>query len=141
MSTALERQALAQPLNDYAQGANLPVDWPNFPFDKPKTGGYLRFTVVEKIAKQIETGSSNNTHRVYGSLIISIFAPAGTGDGDWLSIGDDIGELYRQKAFNFNDAPSSGHVRMRDPVVTTVGRVDAYYMFNVTIPFHRDDLP
>lgn len=141
MSTALERQSLAQPLNDYAQAANLPVDWPNFPFDKPEEGSYLRFTVVEKIAQQIEMGSSNNTHRVYGSLIIGVFIPAGTGDGDGLRIGDEVGALYRQKAFNFTDSPSSGHVRMRDPVVTTVGRVDAYYMFNVTIPFHRDDLP
>jgi hypothetical protein len=144
MTTALERQVLAPPLIAYAQTNNIPVDWPNVSFDKPATGPWIRFTVIEKLAKQIEMGSGHNTERIYGSLILSFFAPAAQGDGPWLAMCDALGALYRQKVFNFTDTPSSGHVRMRNPVVTTVGRTtasDAYFLFNVTIPFHRDDLP
>lgn len=144
MTTALERQVLAPPLIGFAQTNNIPVDWPNVPFDKPTAGPWIRYTVLEKLAKQIEMGSVNNTNRTYGSLILSFFAPAGSADGPWLVMCDALAKLYRQKVFNFTDTPSSGHVRCRNPVVTVVGRTtasDAYYLFNVTIPFQRDDLP
>lgn len=139
MTTALERQVLAQPLKTYADANSLQVAWPNKVFDNPPAGtGYVRFTVLDATGQQIEMGSSNNTHRVYGSLILQIFAPADSGDGTALALGDTLGALYRQKALNFTDL--SGHVRMRDPVVKAIGNVGVYYQVNVIIPFHRDDL-
>lgn len=141
MTTALERQVLAQPLFDYAQANSLPVAWPNKTFAKPlPPKPWVRFTVVDVKAQQIEMGATNNTHRVYGTLILQIFVPADSGDGAATTLGDVLGELYRQKIFNFPDTPFSGHVRMRDPNVKAVGRDDAYYQVNLTVPFHRDDL-
>lgn len=141
MTTALERQVLAQPLVTFASANDLPVAWPNITFTKPEPPApWVRFTVVDVKGQQIEMGSANNTHRVYGSLILQVFVPANTGDGAALTLGDALGELYRQKIFNFPDTPFSGHVRMRDPNVREIGRDDAYWQVNVTVPFHRDDL-
>jgi len=141
MSTALERQVIAQVLQDYvsAQTPVIPVAWPNRAFDQTQGQTWLRFTVIDVTGAQIEMGSVNNTHRAYGSLILQIFTPADSGDGAGLVLGDAIGKLYRQKALNFPDA--SGHVRMRDPVLKTIGRADGFWQVNLVIPFHRDDLP
>lgn len=140
MTTALERQVIAEPLNTYAQANSIPVAWPNRAFTPPITGPYVRFTIVDAVAKQIEMGSLNNTHRVYGSLILQVFMPADSGDGAGLMLGDALGELYRQQILNFPDIPYSGHVRMRDPNVRVIGMSGAFFQVNVTIPFHRDDL-
>jgi hypothetical protein len=141
MTTALERQVLAAPLIAYASANSLPVAWPNITFTPPQPPeAWVRFTVVDVKGQQIEMGSANNTHRVYGSLILQVFWPADEGDGDALALGDALGELYRQQIFNFPDTPFSGHVRMRDPNVREIGRDGAFWQVNVTIPFHRDDL-
>lgn len=140
MTTALERQVLAQPLSDYADANNLVVAWPNRAFDNPPQGtGYVRFTVLDAKAQQIEMGSpTSNTNRVYGSLILQVFAPADSGDGVALALADVLGKLYQQQILNFPD--TSGMVRMRNPLVKAVGNTDVYYQVNVVIPFHRDDL-
>lgn len=140
MTTAFERQVLAQPLSDYATANDLMVSWPNKVFEGPPQGtGYVRFTVLDAKAQQIEMGSPvSNTNRTYGSLILQIFAPADVGDGSALALGDVLGKLYQQKSFNFPDL--SGMVRMRNPVVKAVGTSGVYYQVNVVIPFHRDDL-
>ncbi len=141
MSTPLERQAIAAPLVAYERANGLSVDWPNRMFVKPAAGPWVRFTVLDTLGSQIEMGSTNNTHRVYGSLIMQVFVPVDSGDGAALALGDALGELYRQKILNFSDVPPSGMVRMRDPVVKTIGNSDeAYYQVNVLVPFHRDDL-
>jgi hypothetical protein len=141
MSTALERQAIAQVLQNYVtvQQPPIEVEWPNRAFEKPQGQPWIRFTVKDQRGLQIEMGSTNNTHRVYGSLILQVFVPADSGDGAALALGDALGELYRQKALNFAD--NSGHVRMRDPVLIPVGRDGGFWQTNVVIPFHRDDLP
>lgn len=141
MSTALERQVIAQVLQNYvtAQNPAIPVDWPNKEFEKPQGQTWIRFTVKDQKGTQIEMGSVNNTHRVQGSLILQVFVPADSGDGAALTLCDTLGELYRQQVLNFPD--NSGHVRMRDPVAIPVGRDGAFWQTNVVIPFHRDDLP
>lgn len=140
MTTAFERQVLAQPLVDYAGASDLILAMPNKVFNNPPQGiGYVRFTVLDAKAQQIEMGSpTSNTNRVYGSLILQIFAPADVGDGSALGLADVLGKLYQQKSFNFPDL--SGMVRMRNPVVKAVGNSGVYYQVNVVIPFHRDDL-
>lgn len=145
MTVAFERQVLAQPLADYADAQALAVSWPNKTFNKPfdpttnKPLGWVRFTVLDAKAQQIEMGSpASNTNRVYGSLILQIFAPADEGDGKALALADVLGKLYRQQVLNFPDV--SGLVRMRNPLVKAIGNTDAYYQVNVVIPFHRDDL-
>lgn len=140
MTTAFERQVIAQPLKDYADANDLQVAWPNRVFDNPPVGtGYVRFTVLDATAQQIEMGSpGSNTNRVYGSLILQIFAPADSGDGTALALGDVLGKLYQQRSLNFPDL--SGMVRMRNPVVKAIGNSGVYYQVNVVIPFHRDDL-
>lgn len=141
MTAALGRIALAAPMLTYATANGLAVEWPNKAFNKPVEGlSWVRFTVVEVTAKQLEMGSTNNQHRVYGTLILQIFAPADAGDGASLALGDTLGELYRQQILNFSDSPVSGHVRMRDPNVRSIGRSNAYWQTNVTVPFQRDDI-
>src|SRR5271165_2915586 len=98
MTTAYERQVMAQVLQTYAQAQGLPVAWPNMTFTKPTPPEpWVRFTVLDVKAQQLEMGSTNNQHRVYGSLILQIFVPADSGDLVALQIGDAIGQLYRQK--------------------------------------------
>ena len=139
MSETLERQVLAQVLSDYAGSAVIPVNWPNRVFDKPLSGPWMRFTVIDAKSNQVETGSSRNTNRVLGSLIIQIFVPDDTGDGQALEIAQEVGSAYRQKVLNFPDG--SGLVRTRNPTVRGIGVSDSFYQVNVSIPFHRDDLP
>jgi len=143
VSTALERQVMAQVLQTYVQAQDpvIPVDWPNRVFEKPLSGPWIRFTVLDATSQQLEMGSSTNQYRVYGSLILQVFWPADAGDGDALALADTLSGLYRQRILNFTDMPSSGLVRMRAPLVKVVGRKDAYFQVNVVIPFHRDDLP
>lgn len=141
MSTALERQVIAQVLQTYvtSQKPQIEVEWPNKAFDKPQEQPWLRFTTVRQRGQQIETGSTKSTMRVYGSLIVQVFVPADQGDQPALELADNIGNLYRQQVLKFPDG--SGHVRMRVPVVVNVGRTDMYWQVNVVIPFFRDELP
>jgi hypothetical protein len=140
VTTAFERQVMAQPLVDYSTLTGLVLAMPNRQFNNPPQGtAYVRFTVLDAKTQQIEMGSPGfNTNRTYGSLILQIFWPAGEGDGGALVLADALGKLYVQKIFNFPDL--SGLVRMRNPVVKTLGNLDVYYQVNVVIPFHRDDL-
>lgn len=143
MTDVYERQVIAQPLATYANANSLPVEWPNRPFNKPAEGiTWVRFTVLDVSSVQIEMGSpASNTNRTFGSLVIQIFTPAGSGDGAGLGLADTLGALYRQQKFNFPDDPPSGHVRMRNPVAKTIGRDGSYWQTNLIIPFHRDDIP
>jgi hypothetical protein len=144
MTAALERQAIAQPLATYvAANGNIPVEWPNKVFTKPAEGiTWIRFTVLDQLGKQLEMGSpTTNTNRTYGSLILQVFAPGDQGDGEVLQLCDKLGALYRQQILNFSDSPPSGMVRMRNPTIKEIGLDGAYWQVNVTIPFHRDDVP
>jgi hypothetical protein len=140
MTTALERQVLAQPLQDFVTGVdpNIVVEWPNKTINKPDDAIWLRFSISTASANQIEIGSIRNTGRTVGAVIIQIFAPIDSGDGDAIDLGDALVKLYQRQVFNFDD--DSGTVRCRDGTVKSVGRTDSYYQWNVVVPFHRDDL-
>jgi hypothetical protein len=87
---------------------------------------------------QIHTGDSfqaalgERFYRHVGIVSINIFLPKGGGTRPGVKLADQAAEIYRGQSF-------SG-ITFRAPKVTRVGEVNGRFVYNVSIPFFRDEV-
>lgn len=110
---------------------NVSILWDNFPGEPPDRGQWVRLTIQEGISFQAAY-SATRLWRTPGVVIVQIFIPAGTGDGEAREIADDVSGIFR-------GVTDSG-VLFKAPYVTRVGLSDdeVWYQLNVNIPYQVD---
>ena len=126
MSFAQAAQSIRERFS--AEWSRTPIAYPNTPFEKP-SGPWIRVTVRGSSAEQVATVSKRLRHE--GAVFVQVFTPEGQGDGEALSIADDVAALL--------EAQTLGGIRFYAATRRPEG-VDenGWYMVIVSIPFEYD---
>ena len=134
MTAVSERWAIGDILSAWT---TTDVVLPNDPKYTPIAGRpYVRATLRQGDAFQVEIGSPMVIHRYPGLLILQVFSPVGEADKPVKLLADALAALFRRAKRSFTD----GSITFRTPAVRDVGESGAFYQVNVTVPFVRDHM-
>lgn len=111
-----------------------PVQYESVAFSPPDKGPWARFVIRDSTAAWASFGAPGaNTERGHGQVIVQIFTPAGTGEGEALSLARKAKGVYH----GYEDAavklsfPQPAHL-------TQVGVDGKWYQINVHAPYQYD---
>lgn len=117
------------------------IAWPNVTFTPTAGMPWVRFTILLAGAdRELITGSADTGELIYGSIVVQVFAPVGTGDGAAMALVDSVKALFKEKKIVVNAG--------KDPLFTFVPRVNVvgndpligdsrvlWFQVNVETPF------
>jgi len=133
MTAQAEREAVGTLLSGWV---TTDVQWPNKAYT-PKNGtSYTRVVLQAADGRQLEFGADKVVHRQPGILLLMVFWPADRGDAGGRTIADSLAARFRRKRVEFTD----GSILFRTPTIRAIGEDGAFYQFNVSVPFVRDNL-
>lgn len=129
-STKNAHQRLIQRLLD-----NLPsghslatVKLPNRAFDTPKNSKWLRPTVINQTADNVQAGGL--WKRYEGLLVVDLFYPVGNDTLAQLTEAETIAAIYENQKFN--------GVNCQEALITSPGEDGSWYMVQVSIDFYYE---
>lgn len=117
-------------------GLNDAVAWPNADFEPPSANDpesvWLRYTHLEvsrrRVTVSAEAGQSQ--WRQTGQIVIQLFQPQNTGDRIVRELADKIVTAFTSTNFE--------GLRFLTPQPQAIGNNNAWYQFQVTIPYQYD---
>ena len=112
------------------------IAFPNMDFIKPEGKAWARLSFKNGLSFRLELGRSGivATRRFPGTVYIQVFVPINTGDLVARNTCEGFRALFEDQVYPF----TNGSIRFRMATIEEVGATDAYYQFNVSIPFVRD---
>ena len=112
---------------------SLPTQYDNHKLDNPDNAKWCRLTVKFGETIQKSVGSpTGNRDRTPGVVIAQLFCPAGSGDGELLTVADAVIAAFKR-------VTGTG-VTFRTPSADVRGRNGAEWQINVNCPFYADDI-
>ena len=115
-------------------GVKTPISWPNVSFTPPNPqASWIRLVIKDTEAVQIDIGADKSTFRNAGVIYVSVFGKPNTGTDALAKLADDAAAVFRNWC--------GINVRCRAASVQDLG-IDqsGWYMFQVKIPYQRDEL-
>lgn len=130
------QQRLTAQLPTIGIAADL-VAWPNETFpgnaNLPDPASlWISLSILNGEAFQNTILAQTNNHRHPGVIIIQVHAPLNAGNGAALAKASLIATAFRNWC--------GTTVRCRAVSVKEIGEKEGFYLVNVSIPFHRDEL-
>lgn len=110
------------------------IEWPNGETMAPNGDEkWVRFTLQSGDARRISVGNPGRFRRI-GRVIVQVFVPLNTGDGEAIRLADRVADIYRDQTIT----TASGAVRFAAPSLREIGVSDMWYQVNTICPFTRD---
>lgn len=120
----IARETLTQRMYDL--WVDSPVAWQN---STPFSGSdpWVRFSFFSGAVEKTSVGNDVNHYRLTGQVVVQVFVPEGSGDGESDRLKWAVVDVFR----GFR----SGGLSCLDPEFQTVGAFDGWFQVNVKIPF------
>lgn len=113
-------------------GATTPILFENTRKSPPKTGPWVRFSILDGVKEQKSIGTTQ-LHRNIGVVSIQIFVKRGTG----LGAATDLADM----AINVFDVVQLDSIQFRAAYKIPVGDIgEEYYQTNIVAPFYRNSI-
>jgi len=97
----------------------------------PETVAWVRLNILSGAQTQVSMGKLRRFRRV-GVVVVQIFVPAGSGDGEAREYADSVAEVFQGRTIN--------GVIFRGTGLTRVGISGAWVQYNASTPYQADDL-
>ena len=104
------------------------VKLPNRSFNTPKSSKWLRATVINQTATNVQAGGKFK--RFEGLFVIDLFFPIDDDSLKQLTEAETIATIYENQKFN--------GVNCQEALITTPGEDGSWYMVQVTIDFYYE---
>jgi len=111
-------------------GAATPVKYDNVDFTPPAGGAFVELQVHNGDALAVSTGA-DITYRSPGIISINIYLPLNTGSNTGKEYADTIAAIFRGQQFSGISCQAAS--------ITRLGELDGKFVYNVSIPFFRDE--
>jgi len=129
MSFADESKAIELRL-DANWGSTTPIKSDNVDYT-PVTGTtYIELQIHNAQGVRVTIGTQNPLYRYPGIISINIYGSLNEGTRTLLGYADSIADIFRGATFS--------NLICRTPKITRIGELDGWFVYNVSIPFHRD---
>ena len=104
------------------------VKLPNRSFNTPKSSKWLRATVINQTAENVQ--ASGKWKRFEGLFVVDLFFPIGDDSLKQLADAETIAAIYENQKFN--------GVNAQEALITSPGEDGSWYMVQVTIDFYYE---
>lgn len=113
-----------------ATWTTTPIAWPNTPPLTASNAPWVRFSVIP-FSRTWPTTPAGTKRVMDGEIVVQVFVPSGSGDGQAATLADAIGTLFGKYA-------ASG-VQCHEPKApVVVGDKDGWYQINAIIPWRAE---
>ena len=136
MSAVIEREAIGALFNSQWAGRTA-IAWPNMTLTPEPTQSYVKFSIVQGNADDLEVGSVSQK-RATGRVFIQVFVPEGSGDHGARVLCDAAVAAFT--GANRVLTTTDGRILFRQPTVRDIGASKPHYQYNVSIPYLYDTL-
>lgn len=107
---------------------HTPIEWSNVAIGNQLE--WVRFNVKFANTSKIELGDIEATHRIVGTILVTIFTQPGEGESKALTFADEISTLFSNKII--------AGVKCRDMAVSSQNLISGMYQVNMHCPFFFD---
>lgn len=113
-----------------ATWTTTPIAWPNMPPMTASNVPWVRFSVIP-FSRTWPTSPAGTKRVMDGEVVVQVFVPSGSGDGQAATMADAIGTLFSKYG--------AGGVQCHEPKApVVVGDVDGWYQINAIIPWRAE---
>lgn len=109
----------------------VPHTFSDVEYEPTEGDAWVRLTVISGEQRQVGNGNFRRFRRT-GVVAVSIFLPAGSGDGQAQEIADAVANIFMGRTVN--------GVIFRGTGLTRVGRDGAWQVWTADTPYQADDL-
>lgn len=136
MSAVIERESIGALFNTQWAG-RTGIAWPNMTFNPDPQQAYVKFSIVQANADDLEVGSVAQK-RASGRVFVQVFVPEGSGDNEARVLCDAAVAAFTGP--NRVMTTADGRIMFRQPTVRDIGASKPHYQYNVSIPYLYDTL-
>lgn len=113
-----------------ATWTTTPIAWPNTPPLTASNAPWVRFSVIP-FSRTWPTTPAGTKRVIDGEIVVQVFVPSGSGDGQAATLADAIGSLFGKYG--------AGGVQCHEPKApVVVGDMDGWYQINAIIPWRAE---
>ena len=113
-----------------ATWTTTPIAWPNTPPLTASNAPWVRFSVIP-FSRTWPTTPAGTNRVMDGEIVVQVFVPSGSGDGQAATMADAIGTLFGKYV--------AGGVQCHEPKApVVVGDMDGWYQINAIIPWRAE---
>jgi len=113
-------------------GSTTDIKWDNVDYVPTDGTSYVTIEIHNSNANVAGFGGSNMMYRMRGLISINIFAALNSGTRAAKALADTAAEIFRGEEF-------SGIVCSAATIART-GQVEDWFIYNVTVPFYRNEI-
>lgn len=135
MSFNTERKAIETRFKNNWNETVCPIAWENVAFVPPPGSPYCRFKIKRGKGSQISLGT-NPYSRWVNLIIVTLFAPEGTGTGIIAALAANVQSIFQNQTFLTEDNNS---IKCRTTSVNDIGIVGGFLVWDITTTYLRDD--
>lgn len=141
MSFELEAELIESEFNT-AWGSTTPVQWDNVDYNPTAGTSYVTFTVVNGNTNIAGIGGSSNMHRIRGLISINVYTALNTGSRSGRVLADQAAAIFREAQISNSDSSSAEEMTIFCGAgnITRLGKVEDWFVYNVTVPFYRNEI-
>jgi len=111
-----------------------PVEYENAgEFTPPREQPWVRFRIYEEPSEQQGMGMTNLT-RNWGRVVVQVFIPVYRGPDAGRQLASLVAQVFSRQVIG---AQPVGKIQCRTASVEAIGKSEAWYQHNVTVPFYR----
>ena len=141
MSFAAEAQAIETRFA--AQwGSTTAIKWDNIPYSPTAGTTYVELQIHNSNANVIGIAGNSNMHRIRGLISMNVYVALGDGTRSGRELADQAASIFREAQFTASDSSAAEDIAIQCYAanITRIGEVEDWFVYNVTVPFHRNEI-
>ena len=127
---------------DNQWGSTTPVKWDNVDYEPTADTTYVDFQIHNNNADIIGIGGNDNMHRIRGLIAINIFVALNAGTRSGRVLADQAAAIFREVQISNPDSSAAEEMTIfcKAANITRLGKVEDWFVYNVTVPFYRNEI-
>lgn len=141
MSFAAEAKVIEERFNSQ-WGSTTPIRWDNVDYNPTAGVTYVELQIHQSNTNIVGIGGNSNMHRIRGLISINIYVAINSGTRSGRELGDQAAQIFREQQLTDTDSSTGEDIVVfcLAASVTRLGKVEDWFVHNVTIPFYRNEI-
>ena len=141
MSFEIEAKLLETEFNT-GWASTTPIKWDNVDYEPTAGTTYVDFQIHNNSSNVIGISGNDNMHRIRGLIAINIYVALNAGTRSGRALADQAALIFREAQISSSDSSAAEDMTITCGAasITRLGKVEDWFVYNVTIPFYRNEI-
>jgi hypothetical protein len=141
MSYEIEAKLIETRFNEQ-WGSTTPIKWDNVDYQPSAETTYVDFQIHNNSSNVVGISGNNNMHRVRGLIAINIYVALNAGTRSGRELADQAAAIFREVEISNSDSSEAESMTISCDAanITRLGKIEDWFVYNVTVPFYRNEI-